>query len=153
MARRKGRFLPDRKIRILRSIETPDGEQVWSAVSTVYAMRIDKRGSASDADGVERYVKAVTYVVPRGLRFTAPDNDRVLTLGQAEMGTEPLGAEPSPPPTMARGAQATPGDAVQDLGIYSRPIFPITDVHEMPDRKRIEYVCQRESVEGTVYGD
>ena len=50
MPRRKSKFQPDRKVRILREYTGADDEFAWEAVSTAYAMRRDLRGSAKDED-------------------------------------------------------------------------------------------------------
>ena len=155
MAKRKGRFLPDRKVRILREYQGDGGAFQWEVLTTVYAMRRDMRGSALDRDGVEQYTKTVTFVVPRTRRFTLPvqagGSD---AFGARDFGEGPIGGrgQQSGPRVAARGAQAAPGDAVQDMSTMGQPIFLIQDIFEMADRKRVELVCKRQDSEGRIYG-
>lgn len=156
MPRRKSKYQPDRKIRILREYRGADREFAWEVVATAYAMRRDMRGSAMDDDGSERYVKSVTYVVPKTVRYSAPaEASGSDAFGAREFGEAPIGGrgQQAGQRFMARGAQAAPGDAVQDMGVHGYPIFPIQDVHEMLDRKRVELVCKREDRTGRIYGD
>lgn len=155
MPRRKTKYQPDRKVRVLREYRGADSEFAWEVVSTVYAMRQDKAGSSSERDGVERYSKTVIFITPKTLRRNMPaDAGGSDALGARELGQVPAGGRSAPtaPRQTVRGAQVSPGDAIQDLGTHGHPIFEVTDVHELGDRRRVQLFCQRTDVTGTVYG-
>ena len=153
--RRKGRFLPNRKIRILREYTDSNSVQRYEVITTVYAMRVDMRGTASDEEGGERYEKKVKFVVPKTIRFTAPPPD---ASGEEAFGDRPFGQVPmggrgqqSGPRLEARGAQVRPSDAIQDMGVEGNPIFEIVDISLSADMKRTEIVCERTEMAGDVY--
>lgn len=162
MPRRKSKFQPDRKVRILREYTGADDEFSWEVVSTAYAMRRDLRGSARDEDDATDYLKTVLFVLPRTVRFPAseaagagagaagPD-----AFGAREFGEAPLGGRgvQAGERLFARGAQAEPGDAIQDTAVHGRPIFLVQDIRELPDRRNVEVVCQRSDRQGAIYGD
>lgn len=156
---RPSRFRPDRLIRVLQEYTGREGEYAWEVVAEAYAMRRDKRGSArDDGDDATHYDKVVTFVLPRTIRFTPrppAGADGKEAFGRREFGELPMGGRgrQSGERIVARGAQVEPGHAIQDTGVHGGPIFLVTDIFELPDRKRVEVTCMRSDREGTIYGD
>lgn len=155
MPRRKSKFQPDRQIRLLRQYRGDDREYAWEVIGTAYAMRRDMRGDAPEGDGEYRYSKTVTFILPKTIRYSEPaDAAGSDAMGARELGEVPAGGrgEESGQRQRAYGTPVQAGDAVQDTGTYGSPIFRVTDVHEMLDRKRIELIVERTDVQGAIYG-
>ena len=153
--KRKDRFLPNRKIRVLREYTDPGSVQRYEVITEVYAMRVDMKGGATDEDGGERYEKKVKFVVPKTNRFTAPSPEASgeEAFGVRRFGQVPMGGrgQQSGPRIEARGSQVKPSDAIQDMAVEGHPIFEIIDISLSADMKRTEIVCERTEMAGDVY--
>ena len=139
-------FLADIPISIFRQApELPDEEGARPSladrlISQDYAHRRDRRVSQGElASGFQTFGTVREYIVRKDTVYTLPDNDRVTPLGNAEMGTEPLGSEPSPPATARDGANAKAGLLLRDD--ETGEFFTITGVTLMPDNKREVLHC------------
>ena len=83
-------------------------------VGSGYAERRDRNVASADVEGVTTFRKAREYRMLRDIKFRGPDDDQVSTFGEAAMGTQAMGSEPSPAPSRNLGSGVTRGLMLED---------------------------------------
>lgn len=83
-------------------------------LGSAYAHRRDRNVAVSEIEGVTSFAKERQYRLLRDIKYRRPDDDRVETFGEAALGSQPLGSQPSPAPVASLGSGAERGMLLQD---------------------------------------